>query len=76
MSYDPVNPVLLESRSDEHGNLGLCIPAPLLTRLKEQMQASVEEKIIIKNAFYTFIYFDFRIRASLFDMCVFRAQLW
>ena len=54
MSYDPVNPVLLESRSDEHGNLGLCIPAPLLTRLKEQMQASVEKK---KNNKKCFLYF-------------------
>jgi len=44
MSYDPVNPVLIESRSDEHGNFGLSMPAPLLTRLKEQMQARVKKK--------------------------------
>jgi len=52
MSYDPANPVLLESRSDQHGNLGLCIPAPLLTRLKEQMQASV--KTLTFNCFCIF----------------------
>lgn len=56
MSYDPVNPVLLESRSDEHGNLGLCIPAPLLTRLKEQMQASVEKKNNKKCFLYFYIF--------------------
>ena len=40
MSYDAVNPVLVEARPDEHGGLELCLPPPLLHRLKERLQVS------------------------------------
>ena len=40
MSYDIVNPILVEARPSQQGGLELCIPLPLLTRLKEKLQAS------------------------------------
>lgn len=41
MSYDIVNPFLVEARPNKQGGLELCLPPPLLTRLKEKLQASV-----------------------------------
>ena len=38
--YDIVNPILVEARPSQQGGLELCILLPLLTRLKEKLQAS------------------------------------
>ena len=38
MSYDVVNPILVEAVPNPQGGLELCLPPPLLTRLKEKLQ--------------------------------------